>query len=269
VLSGCFDDNEAFVYSTHKHVKYLISDDSFGNIMSLTQHLYVICVAGSTLHYIDRAGVVGSTKVNMEECNYKMNVRKGRLAELNKQLASGALVGSLAVRYLEKQGLPELALKYEKDEKNKFALALASGNLEVALYSAIQLKKKDCFASLAAEAIKQANFQVAETCFQKMLAFDKLSFLYILTGNAQKLDKMMLLAKNKLKDPMLRYQIAVARGDIPEQVRLLAEVGQVALAYELANKHSLHDLIQPLAESISSNARYNPDLLKVSIPYIT
>lgn len=265
ILSGYFNEHEVLIYTTHKHLKYIIDEDSFGIIASLEQPLYVICVANGIFHYVDRDGKIGNVKVNMEEYTYKMNVKRKRVSEIGKQLARGDVVGALAIRHLERQGLPDLALSYEKDEANKFKLAIASGNLDVALLAAIEIKRKDCFSSLAIESIKKGNLQIAEVCYQKMLAFDKLTFLYLLTGNVPKLEKMVQLAKNKLKDPMIRYQIAVVLGDVTEQVKLLAEVGHITLAYTLAKKHNLRNLMVPLGEAIAKNIKLNQAIIDVII----
>ncbi len=264
VLSGCFNENDTFVYSTHNHVKYILGEDSSGIIATLSQPLYLICIAGGIMYYVDRMGNLGNMKVDMSEYNYKLNVRRGRVGEVTKQLTKGEVVGALAIRYLEQQGLPELALAYEKDDKSKFKLAVASGNLEAALVAAMEMKRKDNFAILADEAIKQGNVQIAEMCYQKMLAFDKLVFLYTLTGNFAKLEKIMNLAKTKLKDPMLEYQTALLVGDIASQVKLLAEAGHLALAYVLAKKHGLADLAAPLADAIKGNAKINQGILDVT-----
>jgi len=267
ILSGCFNENDSFIYSTHYHLKYIMGEDSTGIIATLPQPYYLICIAGTTFYYVDRQGNIGNMKVDMSEYQYKLNVKKGRVAEISRQLSKGEVVGSLAIKYLEQKGLPELALTYEKDEKSKFKLAIASGNLEAALVAAMEMKRKDYFSSLADEAIKQGNIQIAEMCYQKMLAFDKLIFLYTMTGAFQKLEKIMGLAKTKLKDPMLEYQCALLIGDIPAQVKLLAEAGHLALAYSLARKHNLENLIKPLEEAIKGNPRINQNILEVFFYY--
>ena len=101
-----------------------------------------------------------------------------------------------------------------------------------------------------------------------MLAFDKLVFLYTLTGNFQKLEKIMSLAKTKLKDPMLEYQTALLVGDVSAQVKLLAEAGHLALAYVLAKKHGLTELMTPLAEAIKGNPKINQNVLNVKMRHI-
>lgn len=264
LLSGYFNDNDVFMYSTHYHVKYIINKDSCGIIVTLTERGYLVAILGSTLYYINQKGILANMKVDMSEYNYKMGITRGRIGEVLNQLSKGEIVGSLSIRYLEQQGLPEIALNYEKDEKHKFSLAKASGNLDAALEAALQLKRKDCLSELAEEAMKQGNTRVAETCYQKMLSFDKLVFLYILQGDFQKLEKIMNMAKTKLKDQMLEYQIAMLIGRIENQAKLLAEAGHLPLAYTIAKKHKLESLIAPLVEAIKGDPQINQEILEVN-----
>ena len=263
VLSGYFNENESFIYSTHYHVKYIINKDSFGIIATLSERGYLVCIMGPTLYYINQSNVLSTMKVDMSEYNYKLRINRGRIGEVINQLSKGEIVGTLPIRFLEKQGLPEIALNYEKDDKNKFNLAKESGNLEVALEAALQMKRKNYLKELAEEAMKRGNIKIAETCYQKMLAFDKLIFLYILTGNLQKLERIMNMAKTKLKDQMLEYQSAMLIGNVANQVKLLIESGNLPIAYTIAKKYNLIDMIEPLAEAIKKDPQINQEIISV------
>eukprot|EP00826_Nyctotherus_ovalis_P051230 TRINITY_DN6391_c0_g1_i10.p1 TRINITY_DN6391_c0_g1~~TRINITY_DN6391_c0_g1_i10.p1 ORF type:complete len:336 (-),score=124.65 TRINITY_DN6391_c0_g1_i10:1459-2466(-) len=265
VLSGYFNDNDVFLYSTHYHVKYIINKDSCGIIATLTERGYLVAILGSTLHYVSQKGALATMKVDMSEYNYKLGITRGRIGEVIGQLSKGEIVGSLSIRYLEQQGLPEIALNYEKDERHKFSLAKASRNLEAALEAALQMKRRDCLSELAEEAMKQGNMKVAETCYQKMLAFDKLVFLYVLQGDFLKLEKIMNLAKTKLKDQMLEYQTALVIGKVESQAKLLAEAGHLPLAYAIARKHKLESLVPPLAEAIKNDPQISQGVLEVKV----
>jgi len=265
VLSGYFNEQDSFIYSTHYHVKYIIDKESAGVLATLTQRIYLITITGSTLYYVDQKGDKGTMKLDMSEYNYKMNVIKGKIGEVTRQLSKGEVVGTLAIRYLEKQNIPDLALAYEKDDKNKFNLAIASGNLEAALLAAVEMKRKDYFKALAEEALRQGNLQVAEICYQKTMSFNKLVFLYLFTGNLSKLEIIMNLAKTKLKDPMLSYQAALLLGSVENRVKLLAESGNLPLAYVLARKHELNNLIIPLQEAIKKDSKIDQEILNVFV----
>eukprot|EP01022_Parablepharisma_sp_SALTPOND_P015085 TRINITY_DN2102_c3_g2_i2.p1 TRINITY_DN2102_c3_g2~~TRINITY_DN2102_c3_g2_i2.p1 ORF type:complete len:1245 (-),score=113.50 TRINITY_DN2102_c3_g2_i2:5218-8952(-) len=249
VLSVHFDDKDVLIYSTHQHIKYMLpSDGSIGIITSTEKPIYAICIANSVLYYMDRSGAIGTLRINMGEYLFRLSISKGDITNTQRILKEGQLWGSSAIRYLDKKGYPELALEYEKNSKERFALAISSGNLEIALYAAMEMKEKDCFMALGNEALRLGNVQVAEVCFQKTLAFEKLAFLYLVTGNISKLRKLMVLAKTKLKDPMLTYQIALSVGDVPEMVKVLAEAGQIALAKAAAQTHGLRDMAEKLGE---------------------
>ena len=70
-------------------------------------------------------------------------------------------------------------------------LALECGNIEVALEAAKSLDEKACWESLAQNALLHGNHPVVEYCYQQTKNYDKLSFLYLITGNLAKLRRMM------------------------------------------------------------------------------
>lgn len=63
-------------------------------------------------------------------------------------------------------------------------------------------------------------------CYQRTKNFDKLSFLYLITGNLEKLRKMMKIAEIR-KDVSSQFQGALLLGDVRERIRLLKNAGQV------------------------------------------
>ena len=50
---------------------------------------------------------------------------------------------------------------------------------------------KACWQRLGEAALLQGNHQVVEMAYQRTKNFDKLAFLYLITGNLEKLRKMM------------------------------------------------------------------------------
>jgi coatomer protein complex subunit alpha (xenin) len=57
-------------------------------------------------------------------------------------------------------------------------------------------------------------------CYQRTKNFDKLSFLYLITGNLEKLRKMMKIAEIR-KDSSGQFQTALYLGDVAERVKVL------------------------------------------------
>ena len=68
--------------------------------------------------------------------------------------------------------------------------------LQIALEAARALDDKDCWERLGEAALLQGNHQVVEMAYQRTKNFDKLSFLYLITGNLEKLRKMMKIGES-------------------------------------------------------------------------
>jgi len=61
--------------------------------------------------------------------------------------------------------------------------------------------------------------------YQRIKNFDRLSFLYLITGNVEKLKKMLKISELR-NDNMSRFHNSLYLGDVEERIRLLKEVGQ-------------------------------------------
>ena len=96
-------------------------------------------------------------------------------------------------------------------------MALECSNIEAALEAAKGLDDKECWEKLGEAALLQGNHQVVEMCYQRTKNFDKLSFLYLITGNLEKLRKMMKIAEIR-KDTSGHFQNALYLGDVEERV---------------------------------------------------
>uniref|UniRef100_A0A663M601 Coatomer subunit alpha n=1 Tax=Athene cunicularia TaxID=194338 RepID=A0A663M601_ATHCN len=169
------------------------------------------------------------------------------------------LVGQSIIAYLQKKGYPEVALHFVKDEKTRFSLALECGNIEIALEAAKALDDKNCWEKLGEVALLQGNHQIVEMCYQRTKNFDRLSFLYLITGNLEKLRKMMKIAEIR-KDMSGHYQNALYLGDVAERVRILKNCGQKSLAYLTAATHGLDEEAESLKETFDPEKETIPDI---------
>jgi len=66
---------------------------------------------------------------------------------------------------------------------------------------------------------------MVEMAYQKTKDLERLSFLYLSTGNTANLKRMQLIA-TKRKDINSRFHTALMLGDVPERVKILEEAGQ-------------------------------------------
>lgn len=111
---------------------------------------------------------------------------------------------------------------------------------------------KDTWYKLGVEALRQGNHQIVEFSYQKTKNFERLSFLYLITGNIEKLSKMLKIAEMR-GDVMGRFHNALYLGDVRERVKVLEEAGQLALAYMTAATHGLKDDAERISESMGGN----------------
>ena len=74
--------------------------------------------------------------------------------------------------------------------RQRFNLAIASGNVNVAFEAAKEIKEKDNFVKLAQTSQLLGNLEITEKCFQIVRQLDKLNFFYAATGSVGKLRKM-------------------------------------------------------------------------------
>ena len=154
------------------------------------------------------------------------------------------LCGQAIIKYLQAKGFPEVALHFVREPKTRFNLALACGNIEAAMETAFQIESEDgssdCWHQLGVEALRQGNHQVVEMAYQRTKDFDRLSFLYLLTGNTDKLRKMAKISDMR-GDVNGSYQNALFLGDAAERIKVLENSGNVNLAFYHAKIHGLDE----------------------------
>jgi len=203
---------------------YLLTSDN-GIIRTLDQPIYLTRIKGKNVYCLDRDGKTRAIAIDPTEYRFKQALTKHNYDEVLQIIRNSNLVGQSIIAYLQKKGFPEIALHFVREDKTRFELALECGNLEVGLETARTMDKEEYWAKLAQEALRQGNHQIVEMCYQRIKNFDRLSFLYLATGNTEKLTKMLKIAELR-GDAMSRFHNSLFLGNVGERVRLLQEVGQ-------------------------------------------
>ena len=220
VKSGTWDDSGVFIYTTNNHIKFAINSGDHGTIRTLDLPIYVTKVKGNQVYCLDRECRPRILRIASTEYKFKLSLINRKYEEVLHMVRTANLIGQSIIGYLQKKGYPEVALHFVKDEKTRLGLALECGNIEVALEAAKSLDQKDCWENLAHAALLQGNHQVVEMCYQRTKNFEKLAFLYLITGNLDKLRKMTKIAEIR-KDVSGQYQGSLLLGDICERAKIL------------------------------------------------
>ena len=257
VKSGAWDEHGVFVYTTLNHLKYALPNGDSGIIRTLDVPVYITRVAAGTVHCLDRDGRCRALGVDTSEYLFKLALQQRKYDAVLHMIKSGSLCGQSIIAYLQHKGFPEVALHFVRDERTRFTLACECGNIEVALAAAQELDDRDTWHRLGVEALRQGNHQIVEFAYQRTKNFERLSFLYLITGNTEKLAKMLKIAEMR-GDSMGRFHNALYLGDVSERVRILEEAGHTPLAYVCAATHGLEADAQRLAGVLQEQGKTLP-----------
>ena len=263
IKSGCWDvsptggtASNLFVYTTLNHVKYCLPSGDTGTIRTLDFPLYASRVVKNQLFCLDREARTRVISVDTTEARFKLALANKKYGQVMHMVQHSKLCGRAIVAYLQSKGFPEVALHFVKEPKTRFRLALACGDIEAAMESAFALEQisedKNVWGELGSAALQQGNHQVVEMSYQRTKDFDRLSFLYLITGDTEKLRKMLKIS-NMRDDIMGRYHNALLLGDASERVAVLEASGNLPLAYICAKIHGLEEDAERIKVTIETN----------------
>ncbi|KAM3262671.1 hypothetical protein ACQJBY_053041 [Aegilops geniculata] len=258
VKSGAWDENGVFIYSTLNHIKYCLPNGDSGIIKTLDVPIYITKVAGNTIAFLDRDGKNKIITVDASEYIFKLALLRKRYDHVMSMIKNSQLCGQAVISYLQQKGFPEVALHFVKDEKTRFNLALESGNIQIAVASAKELDDKDHWYRLGIEALRQGNVGIVEYAYQRTKNFDRLAFLYLLTGYLDKVGFMSKIAGQN-NNLMGQFHNALYLGDAKKRVEILENAGQLPLAYVTAATHGLTEIADRLAGELGEDVPSLPE----------
>mmetsp|Transcript_11360 Transcript_11360/g.13438 ORF Transcript_11360/g.13438 Transcript_11360/m.13438 type:complete len:1222 (-) Transcript_11360:338-4003(-) len=252
VKSGAWDENGVFIYTTLNHIKYCLMNGDSGIIRTLDVPVYITKVTGNQVYCLDRDGKNRMIQIDTTEYMFKLALIQRKYDQVLSFIRGSGLCGQSIIAYLQQKGFPEVALHFVREGRTRFNLAVECGNIDVALTSAQEIDDKETWYRLGVEALRQGNHQIVEFAYQKTKNFERLSFLYLITGNIEKLGKMMKIAEMR-SDIMGRFHNALYLGDVKERVKILEEAGQLPLAYVTAKTHGLEEDMARIVDKLDGN----------------
>ncbi|KAI9892596.1 MAG: hypothetical protein M1814_001289 [Vezdaea aestivalis] len=247
IKSATWDDAGVLLYSTLNHIKYTLLNGDNGIVRTLDQTVYLVKVKGRSVYCLDRAAKPKHLTIDPTEYRFKYALVKRNYGEMLAIIKNSSLVGQSIISYLQKKGYPEIALQFVQDPQTRFELAIECGNLDVAVEMSKQLDRPKLWTRLAAEALAHGNHQVVEMAYQKLRSFDKLSFLYLATGDEAKLTRMGKIAEHR-GDFTAQFQNSLYTGDIQNRIQLFKEIDLYPLAYITAKTRGLTEECEAILE---------------------
>jgi coatomer subunit alpha len=223
IKSATWDDAGVLLYSTLNHIKYTLLNGDNGIVRTLDQTVYLVRVKARNVYCLDRAAKPKILSIDPTEYRFKMALVKRNYEEMLQIIKNSSLVGQSIISYLQKKGYPEIALQFVQDPQTRFELAIECCTLDVAVEMAKQLDRPKLGTRLSVEALAHGNHQVVEMTYQKLRQFEKLSFLYLATGDEAKLSRMAKIAEHR-GDFTARFQNALYLGDVNDRIQIFKEI---------------------------------------------
>ncbi|KAH8592370.1 coatomer WD associated region-domain-containing protein [Bisporella sp. PMI_857] len=248
IKSATWDDAGVLLYSTLNHIKYTLLNGDNGIVRTLDQTVYLVRVKSHTVYCLDRNAKPKKLEIDPTEYRFKLALVKRNYEEMLHIIKTSSLVGQSIISYLQKKGYPEIALQFVQDPQTRFELAIECGNLDVAVEMAKQLDRPKLWSRLSTEALAHGNHQIVEMTYQKLRQFDKLSFLYLATGDEAKLTRMARIAEHR-GDFTARFQNALYLGDVEDRINMFKEIDLYPLAYMTAKSHGLEEECASILEA--------------------
>jgi coatomer protein complex subunit alpha (xenin) len=240
IKSATWDDTGVLLYSTLNHVKYTLMNGDNGIICTQEQTTYLIKVKGWNLYCLDRTAKPKVLKIDPTEYRFKLSLVKRNYEEMLNIIKTSKLVGQSIISYVQKKGYPEIALQFVQDTQTRFELALECGNLDVAVEMAKEIDRPQLWERLGSEALMYGNHQIVEMAYQKQRSFDKLSFLYLATGDRDKMHRMTKIAEHR-GDMQSLFQNTIYLGEVEKRIEMLKDADQYALAYVTAKANGFEE----------------------------
>ncbi|KAK4992908.1 hypothetical protein LTR50_000814 [Elasticomyces elasticus] len=240
IKSATWDDAGVLLYSTLNHIKYTLMNGDNGIVRTLEHTVYLVRVKGRSIYCLDRTAKPKVLTIDPTEYRFKLALVRRHYDEMLNIIKTSSLVGQSIISYLQKKGYPEIALQFVQDPQTRFELAIECGNLDVAVEMAKQLDRPKLWQRLSTEALAHGNHQIVEMTYQRLRNFDKLSFLYLVTGDGEKLQRMAKIAEHR-GDITSRFQNTLYMGDVQNRIDMFKEIDQYPLAYMTARSHGLEE----------------------------
>ncbi|SCN58656.1 coatomer alpha subunit, putative [Plasmodium chabaudi chabaudi] len=247
IKTGTWDscgNKNVFIYNTHTHLKYLLTNGERGLIKYMEEPVYLFKVYNNKIYYINRKHNVISEPLNDIEYMFKLALinndeamayyylemyRNSQNKNENNNGKKSIYFSYNLIGYIKKKGFANLVLQIVNNNHIIFNMSIQLGHIENALKAAKKIDKKHIWNILSTHALLLGNYEIAEYSLQKIKAYDRLSFLYFFSGNIEKLKKMLSISLIR-KDFISTFLNSLYIGDIEQRINIFIQQNQCNLA---------------------------------------
>lgn len=190
---------DCFIYSNNSNrINYLVGTETY-TISHFDKPMYLLGYVprDNRIYMADRDVNIYSYGLSLTVIQYQTAVLRGDLESASTLLPSipDNQRGRVA-RFLESQGLKELALDVTTDIDQQFDLAVQLGKLDIASGIAHKLDSEPKWRSLGDVALSSWNFKLAEQCLKKANDLSGLLLFYTSNNNRTGVRQVADMASN-------------------------------------------------------------------------
>ncbi|KAJ6236485.1 coatomer subunit alpha [Anaeramoeba flamelloides] len=269
IKSGVWFKSKIFIFTTKTQLKYLFINGEVGLIKTLKNSpCHLLQISKNQIIYFNKENIMEICQFKANELLLKIAIEEKNANKIKKILNITKFPGNFMIQYLRKKGYPNIALKLTNNLQSQFDLAILSNNLSIALDLATKLNKDFFWKQLSSLALENGNIDLVETCYQKCYDFEKLSFLYLITGNLTNLRKIQNISKNT----NLNFMNSLYLCSIEKRIQLLIKSKKYCLAYLLAFNNGLIEKSEEIKNKFqikiiaNQKSKFKPTLFKPTLP---
>ena len=191
VKSCCFC-GEAILFTTRTHLKYIVAGNS-GVVCSLPRVLYIVKAMDNTAWFVTRDGNVFKREIELSEVRLKLaliNSKQDGGASARSIVSEQPPIGFAVMEFAANAGRYDIAESLARDPKIKFDMALKACDFATAQQCADEINQKSVYQTFATACMNCGKITLAEAAYKKAGDTDSLSFLYLITGQQEQLQKV-------------------------------------------------------------------------------
>jgi coatomer protein complex subunit alpha (xenin) len=176
-------DNLLF-YTTSNHWKYALLSGETGILKSIEEPLHLVKKISNYkyLAFSEKNKVFEIECHKFDELEFKIALLDKDWETVHKLIRDMPRKGKTFIGYLIDKDYSSIALEMVDDKKEKFSLAINSGQFQLAYDICNELNLPEFWQILGEEALKQGIYNVVDVAYQKLQKYEKMSFIFLAQG---------------------------------------------------------------------------------------
>lgn len=197
-IKSCCWHGKAILYTTRNSLKYILKSES-GIISSLPSVLYIVKAINDKAWFITCECELIMRNIELSELHLKAALMSNNNdLDVMRIIAKKAPIGQAIMEFAVSQKRYDVATALATDPIQKFEFSLKSFDFDTASRVADELNDPEIYLKLSKSALENGRFELAEKAMKNGNDTDSLAFLYLISGESDKLKEISKKSNNLL-----------------------------------------------------------------------